>query len=112
MLRAPAANLPGQFITLDFSNAGAGGATLYQPHSLCGDSRSDAPWEITVKRALSTDKARGLPGWLAIHRGRLLAVRGSGELSGQMCCWLQQPRLSALQARWVSHLHSLAAARR
>ena len=52
----------GQFITLAFPNAGAGGGALYQPYSLCGDSRSDAPWGITVKRAISTDKARGSPG--------------------------------------------------
>jgi ferredoxin-NADP reductase len=48
--RAPAAYLPGQFITLAFPSAGVGSATLYRSYSLCGDGRANAPWEITVKR--------------------------------------------------------------
>ncbi|HEY7833709.1 MAG TPA: 2Fe-2S iron-sulfur cluster-binding protein [Ktedonobacterales bacterium] len=45
--RAPAAYLPGQFITLEFATAQR---TFYRSYSLCGDGRVEAPWEITVKR--------------------------------------------------------------
>ena len=44
---APAAYLPGQFITLALPNHGE---TLYRSYSLCGGGRQDWPWEITVKR--------------------------------------------------------------
>jgi ferredoxin-NADP reductase len=45
--QAPAPYRPGQFITLAIPY---GGTTLYRSYSLCGDGRTDAPWEITVKR--------------------------------------------------------------
>lgn len=45
--RAPAPYHPGQFITLGFS---MGGETLYRSYSLCGDGKTDKPWEITIKR--------------------------------------------------------------
>ncbi len=45
--RSPGSYLPGQFITLAFP----GNHTVYyRSYSLCGDGRSDYPWEITVKR--------------------------------------------------------------
>jgi ferredoxin-NADP reductase len=47
-LQAPAAYLPGQFITLALPTSG--GRTLSRSYSLCGDGGSDHPWEITVKR--------------------------------------------------------------
>jgi ferredoxin-NADP reductase len=46
--RAPAAYLPGQFVTLALATTAE--TTLYRSYSLCGDSRADSPWEITVKR--------------------------------------------------------------
>ncbi|MGO8950406.1 MAG: 2Fe-2S iron-sulfur cluster-binding protein [Ktedonobacterales bacterium] len=45
--RAPAAYLPGQFITLAFPTTES---ILYRSYSLCGEGRADVPWEITVKR--------------------------------------------------------------
>lgn len=44
---APAAYIPGQFVTLALPDDRE---TLYRSYSLCGDGRSDRPWEITVKR--------------------------------------------------------------
>lgn len=46
--RAPAPYLPGQFITLFLPTSARG--TISRSYSLCGDGRSDRPWEITVKR--------------------------------------------------------------
>ena len=45
--RAPGQYLPGQFITLAFPGKGT---VYYRSYSLCGDGRSEYPWEITVKR--------------------------------------------------------------
>lgn len=45
---APAAYLPGQFITLAVP---LGGEVRYRSYSLCGDGRADQPWRITIKRA-------------------------------------------------------------
>jgi ferredoxin-NADP reductase len=44
---APAPYLPGQFITLALPTPRG---LLSRSYSLCGDGRTDRPWEITVKR--------------------------------------------------------------
>ncbi len=45
--RAPAPYQPGQFVTLALPGAQG---PIYRSYSLCGDGRTDAPWEITIKR--------------------------------------------------------------
>lgn len=45
--RAPAAYLPGQFVTLAVPTPTE---TLYRSYSLCGAGSPNEPWEITVKR--------------------------------------------------------------
>ena len=45
--KAPAANLPGQYVTLALASSAG---TLYRSYSLSSDGRADRPWEITVKR--------------------------------------------------------------
>ncbi|MEO7003722.1 MAG: 2Fe-2S iron-sulfur cluster-binding protein [Ktedonobacterales bacterium] len=45
--RAPTAYRPGQFITLALPTARG---LVYRSYSLCGEGRTDAPWEITIKR--------------------------------------------------------------
>ena len=44
---APAAYRPGQFITLALPTTRG---LVYRSYSLCGEGRTNAPWEITVKR--------------------------------------------------------------
>jgi ring-1,2-phenylacetyl-CoA epoxidase subunit PaaE len=46
-IHAPAAYLPGQFITLTFQ---AGGQAIYRSYSLCGSGQTNQPWVITIKR--------------------------------------------------------------
>ncbi len=46
--QAPAPYLPGQFITLALPTPRG---TITRSYSLCGDGRTDCPWEITVKKA-------------------------------------------------------------
>lgn len=45
--QAPAPYLPGQFVTLALPTPRE---TLYRSYSLCGDGRTDHPWELTIKR--------------------------------------------------------------
>ncbi|MGZ3663351.1 MAG: 2Fe-2S iron-sulfur cluster-binding protein [Ktedonobacterales bacterium] len=45
--QAPAPYLPGQFVTLALPTQRE---TLYRSYSLCGDGRTDHPWELTIKR--------------------------------------------------------------
>ena len=45
--RAPAAYVPGQFVTLALPTSQS---IIYRSYSLCSDGRTDQPWEITIKR--------------------------------------------------------------
>jgi ferredoxin-NADP reductase len=45
--QAPAPYQPGQFVTLALPTFRK---TLYRSYSLCGNGRTDQPWEITIKR--------------------------------------------------------------
>ena len=44
--QAPAPYLPGQFVTLTIPTLKS---VLYRSYSLCGNGRTDQPWEITIK---------------------------------------------------------------